>query len=77
MATRKRTGKGNVTAAARKRYGNKRGAFPIFDTKSARSALRLRGHAKTKAERDSIIRRASRYLPGAARAARQRDHKRK
>lgn len=70
---RKRTAKGNVSAAARKRHANKYGRFPIFDRKSARSALRLRGHAKTKRERSSIIRRAARYLPGAAKKARARD----
>lgn len=70
-----RTRKGNVTAKARKRFGNRRGKFPIFDTRSARSALRLRGHARTKAERRSIIRRAARFLPNEARRARERDRK--
>lgn len=72
---RKRTGRGNITAAARRRYGNKRGAFPIFDTRSARSALALRGREHTKAERRSIINRAAKYLPGAAKTARARDRK--
>lgn len=70
-----RTRKGNVTAKARKRFGNRRGKFPIFDARSANSALRLRGHAKTKAERRSIIRRAARYAPAAARRAREADRK--
>lgn len=73
----KRTSKGNVTASARKQYGNKRGAFPIFDKKSASSAIRLRGRAKTKAERRSILNRAAKYQPEKARAARERDRKAK
>jgi hypothetical protein len=48
-----RTKKGNVKASTRKRYGSKggalkKGSFPVFDTKSAISAIRLRGHAKSK-----------------------------
>jgi len=70
-----RTAKGNVTATAYKAYGNKRGAFPIFDIKSAMSALKLRGHAKTPAERAAIIRRAAKYAPGAAKAAAKADAK--
>jgi hypothetical protein len=44
-----------VTAAARRKYGsskaspNKTGSFPVFDGKSARSALNLRGHANSRA----------------------------
>ena len=70
-----RTKKGNVKAKAYKKYGNKRGAFPIFDKKSANSALKLRGHAKSKAERRSIINRAAKYAPDAARRAREADRK--
>jgi hypothetical protein len=70
---RNRTKRGNVTAAARKRYGTKGGRFPIFDAKSARSAIRLRGHAKSARERRNIINRAAKYAPGAAKKARQRD----
>lgn len=48
----KRTKRGNVTATARKRYGGgaglKKGSFPVFDARSARAALRLRGHAPSK-----------------------------
>jgi hypothetical protein len=50
-----RTKKGNVTAAARKKHGKK---FPVFDAKSARSALKLRGHAKSKS---AIISKVSRW----------------
>jgi hypothetical protein len=48
-----RTKRGNVTAAARRRHGfgkrspNRTGSFPVFDQKSALSALRLRGHANS------------------------------
>lgn len=71
-----RTRKGTVTAKARKRYGGKKGRFPIFDGRSARSAIRLRGHAKTKAERRSVINRARKYAPGAAAKAAKADSKR-
>lgn len=70
-----RTAKGNVKETARKRYGDKKGRFPIFDKRSAMSALRLRGHAKSKAERSSIIRRAAKYAPEAAARAREADKK--
>lgn len=69
----RRTRKGNVTASARKRYGNKRGKFPIFDAKSARSAIRLRGHAKSAGERAGIIRRAAKFAPASAKKARAKD----
>jgi hypothetical protein len=71
-----RTRKGNVTAEARRRYGDDEGRFPIFDRRSAESALRLRGHARSEAERQSIIRRAARYAPEAARRAREADRER-
>jgi len=73
MAIQKRTDKGNVTAEAYERYGNKQGRFPIFDRKSALSALRLRGHASSKQERANIIRRARQYAPAEAAAAYERD----
>jgi len=73
---RKRTAKGNVTAEARRRYGDKEGRFPIFDRRSAEAALRLRGHARSEAERQRIIRRAERYAPEAARRAREVDRNR-
>jgi len=70
-----RSKKGNVKAKAYKKYGNKRGKFPVFDKRSANSALKLRGHAKSKAERKSIINRAAKYAPEAARKAREADRK--
>lgn len=57
-----RTRKGGVSAKSRRRYGGgkgmKKGSFPVFDKKSARSALRLRGHAKSKR---AVINKVSRY----------------
>ena len=45
-----RTKKGNVTAKARTKSGmkdgGKKGKFPVFDEKSARSAIKLRHHGK-------------------------------
>jgi len=72
----KRTAAGNVTAYARRRHGGTAGRFPIFDTRSARSALRLRGHARTPAERRSVINRAARFAPAAAKRARAADRSR-
>ena len=71
-----RTPKGNVTATAQKKKATlSKGRFPIFDRKSAISALKLRGHAKSKEERRRIINRAARYVPDMARAARERDRR--
>lgn len=71
-----RTRKGNVTARARRRHGDAKGRFPIFDGRSARSAIRLRGHAKSPGQRRSIISRAAKYAPAAAAKARKADAKR-
>jgi hypothetical protein len=71
----KRTKSGAPSAAARKKYGMKGGRFPIMDKKSARSAIKLRGHAKSKKERSNIIRRAAKYAPAAAKKARAVDSK--
>lgn len=49
------------------------GRFPIFDEKSAASALKLRGHAGSKESRSKVIRKAARFLPAAAKAAKQAD----
>lgn len=49
------------------------GRFPIKNASQARSAIRLRGHAKNKAERRAILRRAARYLPKMAREAMEAD----
>jgi hypothetical protein len=70
-----RTRSGGVSAAARRKHGMKGGRFPVFDSKSARSAIKLRGHAKSKKERSNIIRRAARFAPAAAKKARSVDAK--
>ena len=70
-----RTPSGGPSEAAREEYGNKRGAFPIFDRQSAESALRLRGKARSKAERKNIIARARKFMPEMAKAAWELDTK--
>jgi hypothetical protein len=67
----------HVTQKDREQYGEKRkgreGKFPIKDKATAESALRLRGKAKSKEERRSIINRAAKYVPDKAEAARKKD----
>lgn len=75
MAEAKRTPSGGPTAATREKFGNSRGAFPIWDKTSAKAALDLRGRAKTKAERRDIIRRAMQYMPDEAHTAFMADKK--
>lgn len=87
MATRRRgtkanrTRKGGVSATARKKYGNKKGKFPVFDAKSANSALRLRGHGNKKAVLDKVSRYASKTgnkaLKAKVKRARAADRKKK
>lgn len=73
----KRTKKGNVTAEARAQYGTVGDRFPIFDKRSALSALKLRGHGNlTKQERARVINKAAKFAPEAARAAREADQQR-
>ncbi len=69
------TRKGNPTAEARKKYGDREGRFPIYSKKSALNALKLRGHARSPAERARIISRAAKYAPEAAARAREADKK--
>lgn len=76
-----RTKSGGVSAAARKKHGMKgkgvkKGSFPVFDRKSATSAIKLRGHAKSAAARRNIINRAAKFAPAAAKRARAADRKR-
>jgi len=74
-----RTKKGTITARGRKAHATYkeggRDKFPIKDKKSASSALKLRGHAGPPGSprRESIIRRAARLLPAAAKRAREAD----
>jgi hypothetical protein len=59
-----------VTAEDRKKHATlSEGRFPIKNKAQAMSALRLRGHARTKAERRAIIRRAAKFVPAAAKRA--------
>lgn len=62
MAARKlRTRKGNVTAKARKKFGSgKRKSYPVFDQRSALSALRLRGRGKG-ISKSAVISKVSRW----------------
>jgi len=63
-----------VTAEDRKNYsatGDER--FPIKNKSQASSALRLRGHNTSKAQRRSIIRRAAKFLPKQAKDAWEKD----
>lgn len=63
-----------VTAQDRKEHSaTGDGRFPIATRAQAASALKLRGHAKNKEERRSIIRRAAKFLPSAAKAAWEKD----
>ena len=71
-----RTRSGGVSAAARRKHGVGKGKkFPVFDRKSAVSAIKLRGHAKSSAARRNIINRAAKYAPAAAAKARKVDAK--
>lgn len=63
-----------VTAQDREKHSaTGDGRFPIANRAQAASALRLRGHARNKAERRSIIRRAAKFLPSAAKSAWDKD----
>lgn len=82
MATKRmRTKKGGVSAAARRKHGNRKGKFPVFDAKSANSALRLRGHGNKKAVLDKVSRYASKTgnkaLKAKVKAARAKDRKKR
>lgn len=73
-----RTAGGNVTAEARADNATLSGGrFPIFDKRSAQSALKLRGKTKTKKERNKVIAKASKYTPKAAKEAEEKDKKKK
>lgn len=65
-----------VTAEDRKKHSaTGDGRFPIATKQQAISAIRLRGHAKNKGERRSILRRAAKFVPAMARAAMETDRK--
>jgi len=70
------TAKGNVKAATRKKNATlSKGRFPIFNKRSALAAIKLRGHAKTPAERSRILTKAAKFAPEEAKAAREADQK--
>ena len=79
-----RTKKGNVTAEERKRSGTKEGKYPIFDSKSCVSAVRLRHHGKG-VSASSVLARAASWASShsdaackaAVERAREEDAKRK
>lgn len=83
-----RTKKGTVIAKGRKKYGMKgkgrSGKFPVKDAKSARSALKLRGHGKG-VSRSAVIAKVSRWanahnnasIKAAVKKARAADRKKK
>jgi len=60
-----RTSKGNVTATARAKYGTIGKKFPVFDAKSAKSALHLKGFA-TPAQQKVIKAKAAKFVKGKA-----------
>ena len=63
-----------VTAQDRKEHSaTGDGRFPIATKQQAISALKLRGHAKDKGERRSIIRRAAKFVPAMAKEAWNKD----
>lgn len=65
-----------VTAEDRKEHSaTGDGRFPITNKAQAMSALKLRGHAHGKEERRKIINRAARFVPEAAKKAREADEK--
>tara|TARA_R110002110_G_C13083456_1_gene684084 strand:+ start:68 stop:553 length:486 start_codon:yes stop_codon:yes gene_type:complete len=70
-----RTAKGNITQDTRDKHATVgKDKFPIFDKKSAESAIKLRGHA-SKANQKKIINKAAKYAPEAAKKAREADKK--
>lgn len=63
-----------VTPKDRKEHATLSGGrFPVKNKAQARSALRLRGHTKSKSERRSVIRRAAKFLPQQAKQAYEKD----
>lgn len=79
-----RTKKGNVTEEAREKHGDDEGKFPVFDHKSAMSAIKLRHNGKG-VSASSVLSKVARWASShndkaalnAVAAARQADKKRK
>ena len=80
-----RTPSGAPSAKAREKYatlpdkeGTKKKSddrFPIFDKKSAESAIKLRGHGTTEKQREEIVDAADKFAPEAAEKAEEKDKK--
>jgi hypothetical protein len=67
----RRTAKGNITQTTREKYATVgKDGFPIFDKKSAKAAIDLRGHASA-ADQKKIINKAAKFAPEAAKKARE------
>jgi len=63
-----------VTAEDREKHAAVSGGrFPVTNKAQASSALKLRGHTKSKAERRAVIRAAAKFLPEAASRALEED----
>ena len=64
----------NVSAEQRQKHAVlSDNRFPIFNSSTARSALKLRGHTKNKVERRKVIRAAAKFMPEMARRAWEKD----
>ena len=71
VAEAERTAKGNITQDTREKHATVgKDKFPIFDKKSAEAAIDLRGHAP-EADRATIINKAAKDAPAAAKNARE------
>lgn len=67
-----------VTASDRDKYSaTGDGRFPIKNKAQAESAIKLRGHGTTAAERTKILNKAAKFAPEAAKAARAADKAKK
>jgi hypothetical protein len=63
-----------VTAEDREKHSATGGGrFPVATKQQAISAIKLRGHAKNKAERRAILRKAAKFVPDMAKKAADAD----
>lgn len=63
-----------VTSEDREKHATLSGGrFPVSNKAQAVSALKLRGHAKSKEERRAIIRRCMKFIPEMAKRAWEED----
>ena len=64
----------NVSAEQRQKHAVlSDNRFPIFNSSTARSALKLRGDTMNKVERRNVIRGAAKFMPDGARRAWEKD----